>query len=85
MRYTERNNNIKHQCRQSKENWVTAECQEAERMHALHVSVNFHRKLKQITGTTKKAPIPSLKHNGEIDLRPGRFVQHMKKLCTITI
>ncbi|KAH1022254.1 hypothetical protein HUJ04_011678 [Dendroctonus ponderosae] len=36
QRYTEINNNIKQQCRQGKENWVTAECQEAARMDALN-------------------------------------------------
>lgn len=70
QRYTEINKTIKQQCQQAKENWVTAECQEAERMHALHDSVNFHRKLKQITGITKKAPIPALKHNGKLILDP---------------
>lgn len=56
QRYTEINNTIKQQCRQAKENWITTECEEAERMHAVHDSVNFHRKLKQITGTTIQYP-----------------------------
>ncbi|XP_030752225.1 uncharacterized protein LOC115879469 [Sitophilus oryzae] len=70
QRYTEINKTIKQQCQQAKENWVIAECQEAERMHALHDSVNFQRKVKQITDITKKAPIPALKHNGKLILDP---------------
>lgn len=57
QKYSKINKTIKQQCRQAKESWITAECQEAKRMHAIHDSVNFYRKIKKITSVTKKTSI----------------------------
>jgi len=58
-RYTEFHRTMKRKCKEAREQWIIAECGEAER---LHDSVNFrnnNRKIKQITGSIKGSPIPS--------------------------
>lgn len=52
QKYSEWSSNFKQQCRQTNENWVDTE---------LNDSINYHRKTKQNTGNTKRAPIPSLR------------------------
>lgn len=64
QKYTELNNSIKHQCRQTKENWVTVECQEAEHRHAQYDPINFHNNVNKLL--SQKTLISSLIHYGLI-------------------
>lgn len=56
---------------------IAKECKEAETLHELHDSVNFHRKLKQITITTKNLQLAQIKDNGV------KLVLYIKKLVAI--
>lgn len=69
----------KQHCRQVKQNWITEECQKAELLHVLPDSVNFCRKIKQITDTIKKIP----RTRWKIEFRPCGSMHHMEKVCTV--
>lgn len=57
---------IRNKIKQAKEKWLTEQCQEAESLHELHDSFNFHKKLKEISGCYKKRNISSVRRNNKI-------------------
>lgn len=61
-KYNEINRSIKRKILEAKEKWTQEKCEEAERLHQLHDSFNFHRKIKEITGENKSNTLTSIKN-----------------------
>lgn len=82
-RYKEINRIIRQKIKEAKELWIAKECEEAESLHILHDSFNFHKKLRQITGTRRKTPLSAL-HNehGKLILEEGELTETWKKYAS---
>ncbi|KAK9879437.1 hypothetical protein WA026_006507 [Henosepilachna vigintioctopunctata] len=66
IKYKQINKDIRNKIRQAKEQWLTEQCHEAERLHEMHDSFNFHRKFKEITSCYNKRNVSSIRHNNKI-------------------
>lgn len=53
-KYNEIQTEIRNKIRKAKEEWLTGQCEEIEKLEAKHDSFNMHKKIKQITGNYKK-------------------------------
>ncbi|XP_030754464.1 uncharacterized protein LOC115881196 [Sitophilus oryzae] len=73
-KYNEINRSIKRKILEAKEKWIQEKCEEAERLHQLHDSFNFHRKIKEITGENKRNTLTSIKN------RQGTTILDIKEL-----
>ncbi|XP_057670040.1 uncharacterized protein LOC130902166 [Diorhabda carinulata] len=52
---------IRSKMKETKNKWIADKCEEVEELHRKHDSVNFHRKLKEVTGTFSKNTIDSIR------------------------
>ena len=61
-KYKEIQRNVRRKVKEAKLNWVTEQCEEAEELIKIHDSFNFHKKIKEITGTYRRSGImPTLR------------------------
>ncbi|KAL3283353.1 hypothetical protein HHI36_006501 [Cryptolaemus montrouzieri] len=73
-RYREVDTIIRRKIKEAKEKWTQKQRDEAERLHRLHDSFNFHKKVKEITGTGRKTSITMIKNEqGKPILEPDEL------------
>ncbi|KAK9885673.1 hypothetical protein WA026_012435 [Henosepilachna vigintioctopunctata] len=64
IKYNEIHKDIRHKIRQAKKQRLTEQCHEAERLHEMHDSFNFHKKFKE--SCYNKRNVSSIRHNNKI-------------------
>lgn len=60
-KYKTINNLIKRKCKDAKETWLSEKCTEIENLQKKHDTFNVHKKIKEMTGLSKKATISVLR------------------------
>lgn len=61
-KYNELNGRIKRKIGGAKGSWSREQRDEAEKLHQLHDSCNFHKKVKGIPGASKRTALPSIRN-----------------------
>jgi exonuclease III len=70
---------VRKEIRKAKETWIEEECREAEEILRRHDSFNFHKKLKQMTGTGRKRTLASLYAEDGLVVDTEELRQYWKK------
>lgn len=88
QKYNEIHQDIRHKIREAKNVWIAEQCKEAEKLHKKHDNFNFHKKLKKITNTFKKANVSKITKNNHILTDPHTTSvthgKHTYKTCLRT-
>lgn len=60
-KYKTINNFIRRKCRDATETWLSEKCTEIENLQKKHDTFNVHKKIKEMTGLSKKATVSVLR------------------------
>lgn len=66
-KYREIQRSVRRKIKEAKLNWITEQCEEAEKLLEVHDSFNFHKKIKEITGTYRHSGI--MRNNADLEER----------------
>lgn len=87
QKYKQSKRQIEHHTRKAKEIWMEENCREMEQMNSKQDSFNLHKKLKELTGNTKKRiPVITKNIQGDIQLteedKKQTWEEYIKHLFT---